>query len=143
MLTAEDNRIETPAGPKHVYRIVERCFEELVAPTEETFLAAAGRDDPRRRDDPAGRNPRPLHRWSDRVPLALRGEFGRRASPRLLARSTGRPQPPSLQPFLKLFFDIRTAPRSPTMRRSSSSAERPETESRRSRFCLDPAFART
>lgn len=41
MLTLDENRIETPTGPKHIYRIVERCFEELVAPTEEAFLAAA------------------------------------------------------------------------------------------------------
>lgn len=40
-LTLDENRIETQTGPKHIYRIVERCFEELVAPTEETFLAAA------------------------------------------------------------------------------------------------------
>lgn len=41
MLTLDEKRIETPTGPKHIYRIVERCFEELAAPTEETFLAAA------------------------------------------------------------------------------------------------------
>ena len=41
MLTLEENRIETPTGPKDIYRIVERCFEELVASTEEAFLAAA------------------------------------------------------------------------------------------------------
>jgi hypothetical protein len=41
MITLDENRIEIPISPKHIYRIVERCFEELAAPTEEAFLAAS------------------------------------------------------------------------------------------------------
>ena len=29
MITLDENRIEIPISPKHIFRIVERCFEEL------------------------------------------------------------------------------------------------------------------
>jgi serine phosphatase RsbU (regulator of sigma subunit) len=40
MLTADETANQT-SSPKHVYRIVEQCIDEITAPNEEAFLAAA------------------------------------------------------------------------------------------------------